>query len=507
MRAKPASSLTRQRTPPLRLEPLHQAETAAGSIVLRRRRRRRSREGYLSATGAETAADDEKPEWARVLEATLDAERQRGEVRAWICKDGVDEHADACHVRRLLGELSADDLSRPFGDERTFGDLALARGRLHFLSAYLDAGGVILKEGGPPLAVGPKGRLASPRSVARCRKLANDWRRYEAAARRSLRPGSHATDLATYLATGIVGVREAAVARRRRLLAYIDWVRRRAAGGTLKFAGPAVEGVALKSAEVPVVEGPTHERARLLLGDANQESPRATTPRSRVMQMLRRQRPVHKSCRGFSTPSTRRLLDGVAHRQRRKQPPVAPNVADALARRGLGRLVASTIAPPVAPEVKKPPEDDSDLECGICLSLLTDPVHTPCLHVFCRACVQKALSRVTNRRCPICRAVVPEGSTRPCRGALLERLDRLRGDAAAQKPLHPRLCVRALGAKCASTLEELRRIAEQRRAHGAPLAGGGLSEVFDVQRLALAVAILCHPGCDVRVRERVEGFL
>ena len=457
--------------PPLAL---NQAETAAGAVVLRRRRRRRrSGDGLLT----DAPADDEKPEWARVLEATLDAERQRGEVRAWICKDGVDEHSDAFHVRRLLGELSADDLSRPFGDERTFGDLALGRGRLHFLAAYLDAGGVILKEGGPPLGVGPKGRLASPRSVARCRKLAGDWRRYEAAARRSLRPGSHATDLATYLATGIVGVREAAVARRRRLLAYVDWVRRRAATGTLSFAGPAVEGVALKSAEAPVVEG--HERARLLLGDADQESPRATTPRSRVMQMLRR--------------------------QRRKQPPVAPDVADALARRGLGRLVPEVAR--LVPEVKKPPEDDSDLECGICLSLLTDPVHTPCLHVFCRACVQKALSRVTNRRCPICRAVVPEGSTRPCRGALIERLDRLRGDAAAQKPLHPRLCVRALGAKCASTLEELRRLAEQRRAHGAPLAGGGLSEVFDVQRLALAVAILCHPGCDVRVRERVEGFL
>ena len=307
--------------PPLALE---QAENAAGAVVLRRRRRRRrSGDGLLT----DAPADDEKPEWARVLEATLDAERQRGEVRAWICKDGVDEHADAGHVRRLLGELSADDLSRPFGDERTFGDLALERGRLHFLSAYLDAGGAPpLKEGGPPLAVGPsvdafpeawlsprrhrcdspqvgpKGRLASPRAVNRCRTLAGNWRRYEAAARRSLRPGSHATDLATYLATGIVGVREAAVARRRRLLAYIDWVRRRAATGTLSFAGPAVEGVALKSAEAPVVvEG--HERARLLLGDADQESPRATTPRSRVMQMLRRQRPVHKSSRGFSTPA------------------------------------------------------------------------------------------------------------------------------------------------------------------------------------------------------------
>ena len=168
--------------------------------------------------------------------------------------------------------------------------------------------------------------------------------------------------------------------------------------------------------------------------------------------------------------------------------------------------MASTIAPPVAPEVKKPPEDDGDLECGICLSLLTDPVHTPCLHVFCRACVQKALSRVTNRRCPICRAVVPEGSTRPCRGALLERLDRLRGDAAAQKPLHPRLCVRALGAKCASTLEELRQLRSNGEQRRSSCRWGAEQGECSTQQPALAVAILCHPGCDVRVRERVEGF-
>ena len=169
-------------------------------------------------------------------------------------------------------------------------------------------------------------------------------------------------------------MREASVARRRRLLAYVDWVRRRAATSTLSFAGPAVEGVALKSAEAPVVEG--HERARLLLGDADQESPRATTPRSRVMQMLRGSG-VHKQLLHAidATPprwrGTQAAAQTTAGRRRRRR----------LARRGLGRLVASTIAPPVAPEVKKPPEDDSDLECGICLSLLTDPVHTPCLHV------------------------------------------------------------------------------------------------------------------------------
>ena len=91
--------------PPLALQ---QAESAAGAVVLRRRRRRRrSGDGLLT----DTPADDEKPEWARVLEATLDAERQRGEVRAWICKDGVDEHSDN-QLATVVVEEEQSSLSR-----------------------------------------------------------------------------------------------------------------------------------------------------------------------------------------------------------------------------------------------------------------------------------------------------------------------------------------------------------------------------------------------------------
>ena len=251
-------------------------------VLRRRRRRRRSGDGLLT----DAPADDEKPEWARVLG------RRSAGGSAQCARGFVKTASTSMPTRATCGGCSAScPRTTCRGRLATSGPLgmALERGRLHFLAAFLDAGGVMLKEGGPPLAVGPsvdafpeawlsprrhrcdspqvgpKGRLASPRAVNRCRTLAGNWRRYEAAARRSLRPGSHATDLATYLATGIVGVREAAVAApapARR----VDWVRRRAAPSP-SAARPAVEGVALKSGGSTVVGGPR----RLLLGDANRE--------------------------------------------------------------------------------------------------------------------------------------------------------------------------------------------------------------------------------------------
>ena len=63
-----------------------------------------------------------------------------------------------------------------------------------------------------------------------------------------------------------------------------------------------------------------------------------------------------------------------------------------------------------------------------------------------------------------------------------------------------RNCARFFAARCLGMMQN-------GSSNGAPLAGGSLGGVLEVQQMALAVAILCHPGCDVRVRERVEGFL
>ena len=46
----------------------------------------------------------------------------------------------------------------------------------------------------------------------------------------------------------------------------------------------------------------------------------------------------------------------------------------------------------------------SSLECGICISLVCEPVTTPCGHTFCRPCLAAALQR-SRKRCPACRAV------------------------------------------------------------------------------------------------------
>ena len=46
-----------------------------------------------------------------------------------------------------------------------------------------------------------------------------------------------------------------------------------------------------------------------------------------------------------------------------------------------------------------------DLKCGICLELFQDPRSLPCLHTFCRECIQRSLNEENHSlNCPVCRA-------------------------------------------------------------------------------------------------------
>ena len=46
-----------------------------------------------------------------------------------------------------------------------------------------------------------------------------------------------------------------------------------------------------------------------------------------------------------------------------------------------------------------------DLKCGICLELFQDPRSLPCLHTFCRECIQRSLNEESHSlKCPVCRA-------------------------------------------------------------------------------------------------------
>ena len=46
-----------------------------------------------------------------------------------------------------------------------------------------------------------------------------------------------------------------------------------------------------------------------------------------------------------------------------------------------------------------------DFKCGICLELFQDPRNLPCLHTFCRECIQRSLNEENHSlKCPVCRA-------------------------------------------------------------------------------------------------------
>ena len=50
-------------------------------------------------------------------------------------------------------------------------------------------------------------------------------------------------------------------------------------------------------------------------------------------------------------------------------------------------------------------DDSCDLKCGICLDFFQDPRSLPCLHTFCRECIQRSLNEENHSlKCPVCRA-------------------------------------------------------------------------------------------------------
>ena len=48
---------------------------------------------------------------------------------------------------------------------------------------------------------------------------------------------------------------------------------------------------------------------------------------------------------------------------------------------------------------------NDELKCGICLELFQDPRSLPCLHTFCRECIQRSLNETDHSlKCPLCRS-------------------------------------------------------------------------------------------------------
>ena len=52
---------------------------------------------------------------------------------------------------------------------------------------------------------------------------------------------------------------------------------------------------------------------------------------------------------------------------------------------------------------------DDELKCGICLELFQDPRSLPCLHTFCRECIQRTMGDNRSLKCPVCRAKIQLG--------------------------------------------------------------------------------------------------
>ena len=53
---------------------------------------------------------------------------------------------------------------------------------------------------------------------------------------------------------------------------------------------------------------------------------------------------------------------------------------------------------------------EDETKCGICLELFQDPRSLPCLHTFCRECIQRTMNDNHSLKCPVCRAKIELGA-------------------------------------------------------------------------------------------------
>ena len=75
---------------------------------------------------------------------------------------------------------------------------------------------------------------------------------------------------------------------------------------------------------------------------------------------------------------------------------------------------------------------DDELKCGICLELFLDPRSLPCLHTFCRECIQRTMDDNRSLKCPFCRAKLELGE----KGAELLPVDQYAFQELLLKKLH-----------------------------------------------------------------------
>ncbi|KAL9228332.1 hypothetical protein vseg_003924 [Gypsophila vaccaria] len=68
------------------------------------------------------------------------------------------------------------------------------------------------------------------------------------------------------------------------------------------------------------------------------------------------------------------------------------------------RMFVAPPAPPPPPPPLSPPPPEPTFSCPVCMGPLVDEVSTKCGHIFCKACIKKALS--VQSKCPTCRKKV-----------------------------------------------------------------------------------------------------